>query len=204
MNKKSIRPQRAGMDEVKNAKGHRNILIPRMGVDFPIEEKIAQASDIHDRWGALICEDKTIMHLLNDYRQAVNNSWETMRHVGIVRECTACAVEDGGSCCGKGIEDKFDVVLLLINLLMGRRLPKVRFFSDGCWFLGEKGCTIIARHVICVNYLCKRLYRNIALDQIQKVQWAMAQETDLSFLLEESIKGWLWALTDRHSPERIF
>ncbi len=179
------------MDEVKRIKGCQQFLALRMGVDFPIEEKIARASGIYARLGRRLLEDETIMRLLKDYRLAIDTSWETMRGVGIVRECTVCAVEDGGSCCGKGIEDKFDVVLLLVNLLMGCRLPKVRFSSDGCWFLGEKGCTIIARHVICVNYLCKRLYRKIALEQIQRVQWAMAQETDLAFLLEERIKEWL-------------
>jgi hypothetical protein len=129
--------------------------------------------------------------MLNEYGRAVRESWQVMDVHGVVAQCTDCAVKDGGSCCGRGIEDKFDSVLLIINLLMGVELPSERTDSTGCWFLGERGCLLTARHVICINYMCKRLYKALDTEDIHAVQQAMGRETDLIFMLEQCIKVWL-------------
>ena len=136
-------------------------------------------------------KDKIIRDLLREYHEKIHESWQAMKKHGIAEECTICALQDGGSCCGQGIENKFDVVTLLVNLLSGVRLPARPWDPTGCWFLGEKGCLLVARHVICVNFICKRLYAAVPSEKIQMVQKAMQAETDAGFILEEYLKGWL-------------
>lgn len=162
-----------------------------IGPGHPIEAKIQNALDIFNQAGHDLRSISGMERLLEEYREAVRESWRAMDVHGVVTECTDCAVNDGGSCCGKGIEDKFDSVLLVINLLLGCDLPDSRMDPTGCWFLGEKGCVITARHVICINYMCKRLYAALAPDDIHAVQEAMGHETDLVFMLEQRIKAWL-------------
>lgn len=172
-------------DEKKTGTG--KIILPS-GIDMPISYKIATARKIFTNEGSRLSRDPVLSNLLTSYSNAVDASWDAMKRSGIIMECTRCAVEDGGSCCGKGIEDKFDVALLVVNLLLGSRLPDAREDPAGCWFLGPGGCTIKARHVICVNYLCKRLYKNIGKPDIQDFQQAMERETTQAFLVEERVK----------------
>ncbi len=162
-----------------------------IGIDYPILKKIGCAETIFDAYGRELLSDKTIKSLLDIYRQAIRQSWIQMEETGVVAECRNCAINDGGSCCGRGIEDHFDATLLLINRLMGCELPSSRWDEEGCWFLGKEGCKIIARHVICVNYLCKHIYNTLDENGLRLVQQKMLEETDAGFAVEEAIKKWL-------------
>ncbi len=159
-----------------------------VGPDHSIREKISCAKALYEIHGRELLRHEKVQTLLERYSRAIEETWEVMRDTGVTELCTRCATEDGGSCCGKGIEDKFDSVLLLINLLLGERLPETPWDESGCWFLGPRGCTIKARHTICVNYLCKRLTETLSREKIHRLQAAMVEETDLGFLLEERIK----------------
>ncbi len=166
-------------------------LIYPVGTDISIQEKIRWARLLHDRHGHGLLSDPTVAALLRRYRGAVQATWRIMEEVGVVEECTRCAVDDGGSCCGRGIEDRFDVILLLVNLMLGAGLPHHRDDPEGCLFLGSKGCTIVARHTICVNYICRRLERRLEIDDLHRLQEAIGRECDAAFLLEEGVKAWL-------------
>jgi hypothetical protein len=162
-----------------------------IGTDYPIIEKIGCAERLFHVYGRELLSDKAIQPLFETYRKAIQQSWMQMKMIGLVAECTDCAANDGGSCCGKGIEDRFDVILLLINLLMGCSLPSSPWDETGCWFLGERGCRIPARHVICVNYICKRLDSKLEKKGLRLLQEKIVLETDAGFAFEESIKKWL-------------
>ena len=162
-----------------------------VGTDISIQEKVRWAHLLYDRFGHSLLADPEVVGLLRRYRAAVARTWGLMEETGVVEECTRCAVEDGGSCCGAGIEDRFDVVLLLINLLAGGSLPHRAQDPTGCLFLGEKGCTIPARHTICVNYICRRLEARLGREALQRLQEGIGRECDAAFLLEEGIKAWL-------------
>lgn len=162
-----------------------------LGPNHPMEKKLSWAHLLYDSLGEKIKKDQAICSLLHEYHKTIHASWQAMKRYGVVEECTRCALQDGGSCCGQGIENKFDIITLLINLLSGVSLPAKPWDLTGCWFLGEKGCLLVARHVICVNFVCKRLYAAIPSEKIQLVQKAMQAETDAGFILEEYLKGWL-------------
>ncbi|HID97892.1 MAG TPA: hypothetical protein EYP57_06870 [Thermodesulfobacteriaceae bacterium] len=162
-----------------------------IGTDYPILEKIRLARLLFEAYGEELQGDRNVSSLIASYRSAIRETWEQMDKSGVIEHCTDCAVRDGGSCCGKGIEDRFDTALILINLLMGSRIPDSREDDAGCWFLGREGCLIVAREVICVNYICKKLYRKISWPDMQVLQAKIMQETDAAFMLDATVKSWL-------------
>ena len=95
---------------------------------------------------------------------------------------------EGGSCCGYGLENRYDGWLLLINLFMDVELPKTRRDPKSCFFLGEKGCLLEVRHVICINYICKKISRQIEPSKISVLREQEGLEINFVFLLHEQIK----------------
>lgn len=157
-------------------------------LDSRIEEKIQWAKDCFQIQKSLFLNDAAINQLLTTFKKAAYNSHSEMHQVGIHRECEACEVMDDGSCCGTGLEDKYSVELLLINLLLGQELPKHRHDPSGCFFLKDKGCALLARHVICINYLCHKITNKFNVEQLAPLREKEGVEIELLFLLNERIK----------------
>ncbi len=157
----------------------------------PIEDKITWAEDRYGEAGEQLLKDNTIRSLLKRLKTAVHTSHEEMMRSGIVPLCAECEQAEGGSCCGKGLENKYDGWLLLINLALGVVLPKSRHDSKSCFFLKETGCSLLARHVICVNYICKKITNRIAPERIDTLREKEGEELDTLFLLHEQIKKFL-------------
>lgn len=99
----------------------------------------------------------------------------------------SCDRQEGGSCCGAGLEDKYDGILLLINRLAGIAVPGRRQDPGNCFFLGEKGCLLLARHVICVNYLCKKITDRVAHEALIDLREREGEELNTLFQLHERI-----------------
>lgn len=152
-----------------------------------IDYKIELAYQLQANFGQELLQDKEIRGQLLHLDQNIESTWKEMASVGVVRECRDCAVKEG-SCCGTGMENSYDEVLLLINLLLGRTLPRQAYDTTSCYFLGENGCLLRAREVICVNYLCGRIYRSIQKEKLIQLQRIAGNELKSLFLLEEYIK----------------
>ena len=188
-----------------------------------IKHKVALAYHLQANLGHVLLQDKEIREQLLHLDENIESTWKEMVSIGVVRECSDCALEDG-SCCGAGMESSYDEVLLLINLLLGRALcsqasveessryvitrsisdkailedgiasPSARNHKKGeahdstsCYLLGENGCLLRAREVICVNYLCGRIYRNIEKEKLIHLQRIAGNELNSLFMLEEYI-----------------
>jgi hypothetical protein len=189
-----------------------------------IEHSIALAYHLQANFGHVLLQDQEIRARLLHLDENIESTWKEMVSIGVVRECSDCALREG-SCCGAGMENSYDEVLLLINLLLGRALssqtsveeasrhviarsvgdktilkdgispPSARNDKKGdahdttsCYLLGENGCLLRAREVICVNYLCDRIYRNIGKEKLIHLQRTAGNELNSLFLLEQSIK----------------
>jgi hypothetical protein len=122
----------------------------------PIAEKIAWACRCYQEARDVFLEERVVGNLLDRLEEAVSASRREMTVSGVVAACRRCEEQDGGSCCGAGIEDHYSSLLLLVNLLLGARIPEQRLDPSSCWFLGPSGCSLRARHTLCVNYLCKK------------------------------------------------
>lgn len=158
---------------------------------MPIEEKIRIARALFTQRASSLHKDHQIGTLLAALKQKIVASQKAMVDVGVAGACKLCDEQEGGSCCGRGIEDKYTPTLLLMNLLLEQSLPTKRHTENSCYFLGEHGCALRARHVICVNYLCSKIQRTIPLRDIINLQTANGEELDAVFILHEAIKKFL-------------
>lgn len=156
--------------------------------DCSIEEKICTANEFFARWGAELGHDPAVKRLLRQLRSDLAASTNATQELGVIAACKYCDEQEGGSCCGAGIENRYSSVLLLINLLLGVTLPVKRYSLGSCYFLGDRGCLLHARQVICVNYLCTKVQNILLTDDLIKLQTVNGAELDTMFLLHERIK----------------
>ena len=140
---------------------------------------------------------------MENLRGAVAASREEMAQTGIVQICRRCDQEEGGSCCGAGIENRYDAWLLLINLLLEVHLSGERRRDDACFFWGEHGCILMARHILCINYLCKNLTDQIDPSTIALLREKEGAEVNALFIFHERIKAVLkkW-IRESETPSR--
>ena len=153
-----------------------------------IQEKIEQAHNLFETCGDSLRQNPSIRTLLNKLQECIENTKDSMFKLGVVAECKHCEEQEGGSCCGTGIENKYDVELLLVNLLLAASLRDQQPSQNSCYFLGEKGCKLTARHVLCVNYMCQKLQKKLAREQLISLQTCAGEELDTLFILHEAIK----------------
>ena len=159
-----------------------------ISINSPVKERIAWAESCFQESGDLFLMDDKIAGLLSQFKFAVNASRQEMNRTGVVALCRECDQEEGGSCCGRGLENKYDVWLLLINRLLGVELPRIRLLMDGCFFLGDKGCLLTARHVICINYMCQKITKKIQPAALNSLREMEGVEINCLFILNEEVK----------------
>ncbi|MBI4773998.1 MAG: hypothetical protein HY788_07440 [Deltaproteobacteria bacterium] len=149
------------------------------GIYQPFQARLDLAQDLWERYHACLAKDKQLTALLDQYRRCIDGSAQAMKDTGVFSLCARCDTEEGGSCCGNGIELRYDAVLLLLNLLLGAELEEDRLEHDSCHFLGERGCTLPARQVLCVNYLCRQITQKLPTPDIIHVQEVCGKELDV-------------------------
>lgn len=159
-----------------------------------VKQRIAWAGDAFDLLGFRFYEDKEAGLLLNRLQTAVTVTRKLSERAGISKICHECDRLEGGSCCGAGIEKRYDGWLLLVNKLLNVKLPEERFDPSSCYFLGQNGCTLKARHVICVNYVCGKIIGAIKKGDLMLLRKKEGEELELLFRLNERLKvlaqGW--------------
>lgn len=122
-----------------------------------IAQEINKATALYEAYGSVLREDRTVQGLLENYRKAIALTYEAMAEEGVLKACAQCAQGPSGSCCFEGVEDWYDPVLLLINLLLDVPLPSRREIPEACFFVGRNGCKLRGRYAFCVNFLCPKL-----------------------------------------------
>ena len=153
-----------------------------------IGKKIDWAVSCHRSLRDVLMAEPEVRTLLGTLSDAVRASREAQAASGVGDVCRRCAERDGGSCCGAGIEDRYDGWLLLINLLLGRRLPQARQDPSSCFFLGRHGCVLMARHVICINYHCERISARVDSRAVGLLREKEGDEVLALFRLNELVK----------------
>lgn len=156
-----------------------------------IEEKIGLARDLHSRWAEPLRVYLETAGLLERLAGCIEATWETMRKLGLVDICRHCDEQEGGSCCGAGIEHKFDVLLLLMNLLLGVSLPEQHRRPESCLFLATTGCILKVRLVLCVDFLCPRILGCLSHQQLVRLQEISGEELLAGFRVYDAIKRFL-------------
>ena len=156
-----------------------------------IQHKIELARYLYAVWGDALRRDPSIRDLVGRLDRSIKRSREAMLSLGIVEACKRCDEEEGGSCCGAGLENKFDTFLLLMNLLLGVSLPERHHRPDSCYLLGDKGCVLRVRLVLCVDYLCPKIMSALSHDKVVKLQCISGDELLTGFKLYDAIKRFM-------------
>ena len=157
-------------------------------LDAPVEAKSAWANDCFDQERNRLLEDRNLAELLGALKNTVRRSREHMLRTGIVDLCRDCEEKEGGSCCGAGLEKHYSGILLLINRLLGVTLPQQREEPSSCFFLSSSGCRLLARHVLCINYVCNKITSRVKPDQLSALRETEGEEILLLFQVNEKLK----------------
>jgi len=157
-------------------------------LDAPVEAKTAWAEACLEREKSRLLGDQSLPQLLTALKNAAHRSRELMVRTGIVECCRGCEEKEGGSCCGAGLEKHYSGMLLLINLLLGVPLPRQREDPSSCFFLSSTGCRLLARHVLCINYVCNKITSRITPDQLAALREAEGEEILVLFQVNEKLK----------------
>jgi hypothetical protein len=156
-----------------------------------ISEKIKIARDLFGAWGNDLWRDAEVKGLLELLQENILASGTVSRDLGVLALCKRCEEEEGGSCCGAGIENRYFPPLLLVNLLLGVNLPEDRCFANSCYFLGKEGCGLKARDILCINYLCSEIQRLLAPEKVATLQAVTGEEMETVFVLHEAVKRFI-------------
>lgn len=153
-----------------------------------IEEKIRIAQAMYRDRGEELKNAPAVSGRLEELAECAKESGRMSVASGVSEACRRCDEMEGGSCCGAGIENRYTPEMLLINLLLGVDLPDSRHSEKSCWFLGERGCLLAARDVLCINYLCTRLQREIPMENLIRLQETNGREMEVLFALHDRLK----------------
>lgn len=129
--------------------------------------------------------------LCSRYREAIGQTGEMMQNLGVAAACGHCAGIGPGSCCFAGVEKNYDVVLLLINLLLGNPPIQAGEIEGKCRFVGQVGCQLLARHYYCQCFLCDDLKTALGGAGVQCLNDTVARELAVGWELEQALQLWL-------------
>jgi hypothetical protein len=164
-----------------------------------IQNKINIAKELYSAYGDRILQEKSLLELISSYRRAIQDTREVMVETGVMILCGACAAKDFGGCCAEGVEDWYDEWLLLSNLLMGVGIDHAREASNGCLFVGSRGCKLVARHSFCVNFLCPAINESLSGSDVQRLSIVSGAELFAGWIFEQELRRRLnHKVSERH------
>jgi hypothetical protein len=162
-----------------------------------ILEEIEKAKALYESYGSILLDERRIRELLENYREAIARTYKAMAEERVLKVCSECAQGPAGSCCFEGVEEWYDPVLLLINLLLEVPLPSEREIPDSCFFVGRSGCKLRGRYAFCVNFLCPKLS---AESEKAKLLRAAGEELLCGWELEKEVRR---RITPRTGKDRL-
>lgn len=89
------------------------------------------------------------------------------------------------------MEQTYDPVHLLINLLLDSPLPDRSIVDGCCHFVGMQGCRIVACRSHCVDYFCGPLKRTLGRACIDHLQQVVGRQVDLGRDVERMVRIFL-------------
>ncbi len=154
-------------------------------------EHINKARELYQNYGQDMLENTIISAQVGRYKHAIDTTDSMFKKFGVSAACSKCAQEIHGSCCFEGMEENYNEILLLINLLLGVQLPLNREHKNQCFFIGSHGCKLVARYSFCVNYFCPKLEESLGQDKMARLAGVIGNEVFTGWELELAIKKWL-------------
>ncbi len=152
---------------------------------------LAAAQRLFRLYASQLRQEAWFGELVDRYREAIDQTGKMMHNLGVVAGCKHCALIGAGSCCFSGVENNYDVVLLLINFLLGHPPPETGEIKGKCLFVGKAGCKLLARHYYCQCFLCDDLKTALGKAAVQCLNETVAQEIAAGWEVEQILRQWL-------------
>ena len=156
-----------------------------------IDREIRQAEILFSQIKASNGFEDVCLETLNAYYLEITNHNKLMLETGVKNGCRMCAELNGFSCCFAGAEEWYDNKLILLNMLFNIEIPKQRKVKDGCLFLSDHGCVLIARYGLCVNYVCQDIDNSLSKFDRINLRRQSGKELLAGLAAEEAINKYL-------------
>ena len=148
-----------------------------------LNQNIHKALRIYGRAALHCLNDPEIAGLLREFRDLIRETDSVLLESGVVLACTKCACEKG-SCCFGEMGESYGTMGLLVNLLLGSKLPDKEDFPESCRFVGAAGCKLAARESFCLNYFCPGLKAFLGEEKIIKIKRQVGEQLFAGWKLE--------------------
>ncbi|RJX33957.1 MAG: hypothetical protein C4525_08820 [Desulfarculus sp.] len=149
------------------------------------------AQGLQEAYGQDILGDARLAGLLADYQEAIAQTARLTAELAVEKVCVACAARDA-VCCFTGVEKRYDQYLLLLNLLLGVRLPPEAELANSCFFCGARGCRLLAKNSFCLNFFCPEIRQALGAENMARLLRQVGQELNAQFELDRVLIPWLW------------
>jgi hypothetical protein len=156
-----------------------------------VKKEIEKAKDLFSLYGELLLQDEKCAEQLRSYRESIDTTWGMLKELGVIEVCAACSDKWSGGCCFSGVETWFDHTLLLINLLLGVDLTESGTVKNGCMFVTSTGCSLLARHSFCINFLCGKIKDLLSPSDKKGLEITAGKEILCGIETEMAINKWL-------------
>lgn len=166
-----------------------------------IAEQIQKAKELYSTYGREILSDEKCSYLLKDLEKAIEDSWRLMKELGVVDICSACANEKPGGCCHFGIEACYTSMIILMNLLLGVKIPVKRKLENNCLFVDEHGCLLKARLKTCIHHLCPKIINSLSEYDLFRLRATGKYEIRAGLQTESAIRDWIRDKTGKKEIE---
>jgi len=158
---------------------------------YNITEQIRKAKKLNSLYGSDILLDKKCSSLLEVLGDAIEDSWKLMKKLGVVDTCSNCADKRPGGCCYFGIETCYTGMVILLNLLLGVKIPEQRKLEKSCLFVDEHGCLLKARFKTCIHHLCPEIKNPLSEYDLFRLRAVTNYEIKVGMQTESAIRDWI-------------
>ena len=164
---------------------------------YNIAEQIQKAKELYSLYVSDILLDKKCASMLEELKAAIEDSWKLMEELGVVDICSACADEKIGGCCHFGIETCYTNMIILMNLLLGLKIPEQRKLENNCLFVDEHGCLLKARFKTCIHHLCPEILNSLSEYDLFRLRVITNYEIKVGIQTESAIRDWIREKTEK-------
>lgn len=135
-----------------------------------VSERLKTAQRLFDQFSGQLKNNKALTDGLEQLDLLARELSAHMNAMDMGRQCVLCASEEGGGCCSLYMAGETDTVQILMNLLVGIDVKKVRDDGFECCFLGSEGCLFSFKPMFCLNYNCTRIKENCDKTVMQELE----------------------------------
>ena len=82
-------------------------------------------------------------------------------------------------------------MIILINILLGVKIPEQRKLENNCLFVGEHGCLLKARFKTCIHHLCPKIKNILSEYDLFRLRATASYEIKVGSQTESIIRDWI-------------